>query len=107
MAYMLPHLYWAMGGTVGMSLLRPTVLELPQWEVINGVASVLLTGAGLLGLAFVYLRGGRFLRRGLLAIALMGCSIATSHGVYGIKLEVLSEPTPEAKRGSVRVVLCG
>lgn len=82
--YMLPHLYWALGGTRGLSLLRASVLALPQWELINWVASVFLTAAGFLGLAFVYLRQRGFLRRSLLAIALAGCSLAASHGIYGI-----------------------
>jgi hypothetical protein len=52
--------------------------------MINWVASVFLTTAGLLGLAFIYLRKRGFLSWLLLAIALAGCSLATSHGIYGI-----------------------
>jgi hypothetical protein len=89
MAYMLPHLYWALGGRAGMGLLRPSVLVLPEWELINWVASAILTAAGLLGLAFVYLRRGRFLRGLLLAIALAGCAVAASHGIYGIIYRIL------------------
>ncbi|WLD94206.1 DUF3995 domain-containing protein [Alkalihalobacillus sp. AL-G] len=83
-AYMLPHLYWALGGTVGLSLLKPSIAELSYWEMINWVASVFLTAAGLLGIAFIYLRNQMVIRCLLLAIALIGCSIATSHGIYGI-----------------------
>lgn len=88
-AYMLPHLYWALGGTAGQALLRPSILELPQWELINWVASGFLTAAGCLGLAFVYHRQRGFLRWLLLAIALAGCSLATSHGMYGIVNRIL------------------
>jgi hypothetical protein len=88
-AYMLPHLYWALGGTFGLSLLKPSVLELPQWEMINWVASVFLTAAGFLGIAFIYLRKRGFLSWFLLFIALTGCSLATSHGVYGIINRIL------------------
>jgi hypothetical protein len=88
-AYMLPHLYWALGGTLGLSLLKPSVLELPQWEMINWVASVFLTAAGFLGLAFIYLRKRNFLSGLLLAVTLAGCSLATSHGIYGISNRIL------------------
>ena len=37
-AYMIPHLYWALGGTIGMPILKPSVSELPQWELANWVA---------------------------------------------------------------------
>ena len=87
--YMVPHLYWALGGTAGQALLRPSILQLPQWELINGVASIFLTVAGLIGLAFVYLRRHGFVRWGLLAIALFGCSVAASHGIYGIVNRIL------------------
>ncbi|MEZ4864897.1 MAG: DUF3995 domain-containing protein [Caldilineaceae bacterium] len=87
--YMLPHLYWALGGTAGQALLRPSILELPQWELINWAASVFLTGAGLIGLAFVYIRRRGFVSWLLLAIALAGCSVAASHGIYGIVDRIL------------------
>jgi len=83
-AYMLPHLYWALGGTIGLSMLKPSVLALPEWKMINWVASVSLTAAGFLGLAFMYHRKRGFLSWLLLAIAWAGCSLSTSHGIYGI-----------------------
>lgn len=88
-AYMLPHLYWALGGTFGLSLLKSSILELPQWKAINWAASVFLTAAGLFGLAFVYLRKRGFLSWLLLAIALAGCSVAASHGIYGMANRLL------------------
>lgn len=87
--YMLPHLYWALGGTGGQALLRPSILELPQWELINWVASAFLTAAGCVGLALIYLRKRGFLGWSLLAIALAGCSVAASHGIYGIVNRIL------------------
>lgn len=44
-AYVIPHLYWALGGTIGMSILKPSLSELPQWELINWIASAILTPA--------------------------------------------------------------
>jgi hypothetical protein len=79
---MLPHLYWAVGGMIGLWMLKPSILELAQWELINWVASIFLTAASLLGLGFIYLRKRRLLSGLLLAIALVGCSLATSHGIY-------------------------
>jgi hypothetical protein len=81
---MIPHLYWALGGTIGMSMLKPSISELTEWKMINGIASVFLTAAGFLGIALMYLRIPQVIRRLLLAITLVGCSISTSHGVYGI-----------------------
>jgi hypothetical protein len=86
---MLPHLYWAIGGTIGLSLLKLSVLALPQWQIINWVASVILTAAGVLGIAFIRIKNRGFISWSLLAIALAGCAIATSHGIYGIVYRVL------------------
>jgi hypothetical protein len=88
-AYMLPHLYWALGGTIGLSLLKPSVFALPQWQMINWVASVILTVAGLLGIAFTRLKTQGFLGWSLLTSALAGCAVATSHGIYGIIYRIL------------------
>ena len=88
-AYMLPHLYWAMGGTVGMSILKSSVAELPEFQLINWVASVILTAAGFLGLAFVHLKKRRVRTWFLLTISLIGCAISTSHGIYGIIYRIL------------------
>jgi hypothetical protein len=83
-AYMLPHLYWGLGGVIGLTMFATSVLEFPQLKMINLVASVFLTAAGFLGLAFIYLKRGKFLSTLLLAITLIGCSISTSHGIYGV-----------------------
>ncbi|WP_261129602.1 DUF3995 domain-containing protein [Bacillus sp. Marseille-Q3570] len=83
-AYMLPHLYWALGGTIGLSLLKESVAEAAFWERINWIASGFLTAAGCVGIAFIYIRKQKVVSWLLLGIALFGCSIATSHGIYGI-----------------------
>ncbi|RKP47878.1 DUF3995 domain-containing protein [Cohnella endophytica] len=88
-AYMLPHLYWALDGTFGLSMLKPGVSESPQWEMINWVASVFLTAAGFLGIAMIYLGKRKFLSGLLLAVSLAGCSLSTSHGIYGIIYRIL------------------
>jgi hypothetical protein len=44
----------------------------------------MLTAAGFIGLAFVYLRKRPPISWLLLAAALLGCSLATAHGIYGI-----------------------
>lgn len=89
LAYMLPHLYWALGGTMGFSMLKQSATEFPEWQLVNWVASVILTAAGFLGLAFIYLKKRRVLSWLLLTISLTGCSIATSHGIYGIIYRIL------------------
>lgn len=89
LGYMLLHLYWALGGTIGFSLLVPNAPELPQWKLANWVASVILTIAALLGIAFVYIRRSSLLSWLLLGIALAGCAVAASHGIYGIVYRTL------------------
>ncbi|EKN66998.1 hypothetical protein BABA_13957 [Neobacillus bataviensis LMG 21833] len=88
-AYMIPHLYWALGGTIGMSILKPSVLELPQWELINWLASAFLTVAGFLGIALIYFGNSKPLKWLLLTITLAGSSVAASHGIYGIIYRLL------------------
>lgn len=84
LAYMLPHLYWAFGGTFGLSAVVSSAPKLAEWRSINGAASVILSLAALLGIGFVWTWGKRRLRWPVLAIAWAGCSIAIAHGLYGI-----------------------
>lgn len=86
-AYGLLHLLWALG--IGLSMLKPSALEISQFEVANLVTAVLLTAVGFLGLLFIHLGRRRFLSRLLLAIFLVGCSLSTSHGIYGIVHRIL------------------
>lgn len=81
---MLPHLYWALGGKIGGGLLKPNIVYMIHFELINWVASVFLTVAGLIGLAFIYWNKGKVLKYMLLLISLAGCSLSASHGIYGI-----------------------
>jgi hypothetical protein len=84
LAYMLPHLYWAAGGTAMLSAFRPAVAEEPAFRLINGVASAMLTGAALVALMLARRPDRRMLHGALLAIACIGCALSVAHGVYGI-----------------------
>ena len=70
-------------------MLKPSALEISQFEVANLVTALLLTVVGCLGLIFVYFRRQRFLSWLLLSIFLVGCSLSTSHGIYGIIHRIL------------------
>ena len=83
-AYMLPHLYWALGGRMGLSLLKQGVTASSQFELINWIALPIFIVAGLVGLGFIYLGNSKILRLLLLSISVLGCSIATAHGIFGI-----------------------
>jgi hypothetical protein len=65
-------------------MLRPSALEIPQFKAANWVTAVLLTAVGFLGPMFIHLRRQRLLAWSLLAISWVGCSLSTSHGIYGI-----------------------
>jgi hypothetical protein len=80
-AYGLLHFLWALG--IGLSMLKPSALEIPQFTVANLVTAVLLTAVGFLGPVFIHLRRRRLSSWLLLAISLVGCSLSTSHGIYG------------------------
>jgi hypothetical protein len=81
------HILWALG--IGLFMLKPSALEVSQFEAANLVVAVFLTAVGFLGLLFIPLRRRSFHRWSLLAISLVGCSLATSHGIYGIVNRVL------------------
>lgn len=83
-AYMLPHLYWALGGRTGLFLLKPDVAASSQFELINWISLPFFIAAGLVGIGFIYLAKSKILHGLLLFVALCGCSIATSHGIFGI-----------------------
>jgi hypothetical protein len=84
LAYMLPHLYWAAGGTAMLSAVKPSASEEPAWRLINWVASAMLIGAALV--AYLLARGTnrRMLRWALLAIAWAGSVLSVAHAIYGI-----------------------
>ncbi|MFJ8063637.1 DUF3995 domain-containing protein [Psychrobacillus sp. NPDC096426] len=88
-AYMLPHLYWALGGRRGLFLLKPSVATSSQFELINWLALPIFILAGFVGLGFIYIGKSKILRSLLLSITVLGCSIATSHGIFGIVYRVL------------------
>ncbi|WNQ14179.1 DUF3995 domain-containing protein [Paenibacillus aurantius] len=78
-----------MGGTRGVGILKPDILQLSYFESINGIASVFLTVAGIIGLAFIYGNKGKATRYVLLFLALAGCSLSASHGIFGILYRIL------------------
>lgn len=86
-AYGFLHLLWALG--IGLSMLKPSALEIPQFQVANLITAGLLTAVGFLGPIFIHLRRRRFLSWLLLAISLAGSSLSTSHGIYGIIHRIL------------------
>lgn len=81
---MLPHLYWAAGGTAMLSAIKPTATEEPAWRLINWVATAMLLGAALV--AFLLARGThpRPLHWSFLVIAWAGSVLSVAHGIYGI-----------------------
>ena len=86
-AYLIPHLYWALGGTIGLSAVKPSASAAAR------VASHQLGGNGrtalpaLVAVALVRSRPGA-VKTGLLLISLAGSAIAAAHGLYGIVVSV-------------------
>jgi hypothetical protein len=83
LAYLVPHLYWALGGTTGLSALKPSASALPEWRAINWAATGVLALPALLAVALARARPGG-VKTGLLLISLAGAAIAAAHGLYGI-----------------------
>ncbi len=88
--YVLPHVYWAVGGDFGFSTLKPSATAQEGWQAINALASVILLLPVAIGLALPRARSHRLARALLLTACLGGASIAMSHGVYGIVYRVLN-----------------
>ena len=84
LVYMLPHLYWAAGGTAMMSAIRPSAPAQPTWHLINWVASAMLTGAALVAFLLARRPDRGLVHWPLLAIAWAGAVLSIAHGVYGI-----------------------
>ena len=81
-AYGLLHLLWGLG--IGLSMLKPSALEVSQFKVANFITAVFLTAVGFLGPVLIHVKRRTLLSWFLLAIVLVGCSLSTSHGIYGI-----------------------
>lgn len=88
--YVLPHLYWAVGGEVGFSALKRSATAHEGWRAINAAASAILLLPVAIGLALPRARSHRLSRALLLAACLGGASIAVSHGLYGMVYRVLN-----------------
>jgi hypothetical protein len=88
--YMLPHLYWALGGDALLFMVKQSAAEMDNWHGINWAASVVLTGAALLGPALIWSTARPRLRAATLAMCVAGAAIAGSHGAFGIVYRVLN-----------------
>jgi hypothetical protein len=88
--YVLPHLYWAGGGQLGFSALKPSATAQEGWQAINAAASLILLLPVAIGLALPRARSRRLSRALLLAACLGGASIAVSHGLYGMVYRLLN-----------------
>jgi hypothetical protein len=88
--YLLPHLYWALGGDALLFMVKQTAAEMDQWRAINWAASVVLTAAALLGPALVWCASRPRVRLMTLAACGAGAAIAASHGAFGIVYRALN-----------------
>lgn len=95
-AYVLPHLYLALGGTAILPTFNPAVAGVPQLRQINWIASLVLAAAAVLPLAFVQPWGRRIPRWMLLSAAWLGCVVPAAHGLYGIvdRANIIAGLTP-------------
>lgn len=87
--YVVPHLYWAVGGELGFSALKPSATAQDGWQAINAAASLILLLPVAIGLALPRAQSRRLARALLLAACLGGASIAVSHGVFGMVYRAL------------------
>lgn len=88
--YMLAHLYWALGGDALLFMVRKSAVEMDDWRAINFAASVMLTGAALIGPALIWTTARRRLRMVTLTACVAGAAIAGGHGAFGIIYRALN-----------------
>jgi hypothetical protein len=88
--YVLPHLYWALGGEAFLFTVKRSAAELDDWRAINLAASVVLACAALLGPALMWSAGHPRLRAATLVACAGGAAIAASHGAFGILYRALN-----------------
>jgi hypothetical protein len=88
--YILPHLYWAVGGELGFSALKRSATAQEGWQAINAAASLILLLPVGIGLALLRAPTHRLARALLLSAGLGGAAIAGSHGAYGIVYRLLN-----------------
>jgi hypothetical protein len=89
-AYLLPHLYWGLGGEAGLSIVKPSARELAQWQEINLVASGVLVLPALIGLGLVRHPSRRRMATSLRLASWAGAAIAGGHGLFGIAYRALN-----------------
>ncbi len=87
--YVLPHLYWALGGESLLFTVKESAAAMEDWRRINWAASVVLTGAALLGPALIWSAARPRLRSTVLGACLVGAAVAGSHGAFGIVYRAL------------------
>jgi hypothetical protein len=88
--YVLPHLYWALGGDAMLFTVQRSAAERDDWRMINWAASFVLTVAALIGLAIIWSTRHPWLRTAMLAACAAGAAIAASHGAFGILYRALN-----------------
>ncbi len=88
--YVLPHLYWALGGDRLLFMVKQSAAEMDDWRAINWAASAVLTGAALVGPALIWSTTRPRLRMATLAVCVAGAAIAGSHGAFGIVYRALN-----------------
>jgi hypothetical protein len=88
--YMLPHLYWALGGNALLFMVKQSAAEMDDWQAINWAASAVLTAAALVGPALIWSTGRPRLRVAMLAACVAGAAIAGSHGAFGVIYRALN-----------------
>ncbi len=92
--YMLAHLYWALGGDALLFMGRSgRRSEMDDWRAINWAASVVLTGATLVGPALIWTTARPRLRAATLVTCIGGAAIAGAHGSVRDHL-----PRPQRRR---------
>jgi hypothetical protein len=88
--YVLPHLYWALGGDALLFMVKQSAAEMDDWRAIYWAASAVLAGAALIGPALIWSTARPRLRAVTLAMCGVGAAVAASHGAFGIIYRALN-----------------
>jgi len=88
--YMLPHLYWALGGESLVFTVKRSAAALDEWQAISWAASAVLTAAACLGPAILWTASRPRLKAMTLVACGVGAAVAGSHGAFGIVYRALN-----------------
>ena len=88
--YIVPHVYWALGGEGLLFMVKRSATAMDEWRAINWAASLVLALAALIGPALVWSDARPRVRTVMLAACLIGAAIAGSHGAFGIVYRTLN-----------------